>query len=944
MIELIFLIFLHFFVPFSPTYADSSRDNLPNEHLGDTLQVALGRGSDTTKNLPGVDSEHNIHPGKSDKSWGIAISWEDVLVGVVVLFVGFVADQFRRWVLRLWRRKQTKDIYDAYMQELVTQSKNAERYQKRKVLAIEETPNQENVPIDIQELLKGGTGIHVVSKPGSGKTSLLKNLVWIYSGAYLARASKFVPVYLEFKQGDLFDRIINTLRTKIPARHLKLINRDWLDAELQKGRFLILIDDVHKGISNHAEKESSGIDELLEFKQNTFVLVGRDYVTRAEYGLPVYRLAELSREEVKEILKSECSEAEADQILGQMWWHSRTMDLYDTPQMMIFSARVFKKLGRLPINKTIAFREYMKMKFEEERKKVPRFNENLVQRILGGLALEMMRSQANPYVFDELNALATLQKVYQSLRNQYGFQDNSADLLLEQMLWSGFIIRVEDGYKFEHDQWQEFFAALQIFENNPPLKGIPSPYPLKEVAIFLLGFFSPDSNEEEKKRYRKLLEELVEVDFFLLSQCIKDSRREFEEKLLSQREEQTKSDMDAEQIRQAYGRFLEIYCTLIEREFSTLRNKFPPETNGPIGILVTARGSEPGYSYGFRKLSSEAEDKILFMGGTQGVARPGSFWEFFEQYGIDSLRWKGYDPALYDIPLLGAHQDITDALEHIIREKRLCESGEIQRERVFFETTAMKRHFGISPSTKSLTVKEILEGLKKRRIALFITPKFVENRSIDNARLNLEVERLFAEGFDPPADNSSTTLGGSYERLVNDRDCEATIRYLLDSGILTVDDCLEPLLKILPRELRFKKTPEMSNEQTEVLKQWTIQYYEKIYLNYKEMMESNFPRAKSSFGTYSRFPIHLVLVEQTGQRKTDRFGTRHEFGRVLEQKEPLKISVVQEAEFEKMRLYSSRNLSHIGSFWMVPHSAWEAEPVRKEVYKIIADNYRDLVN
>ncbi|MDP2884820.1 MAG: hypothetical protein Q8P51_07360 [Ignavibacteria bacterium] len=814
----------------------------------------------------------------------------------------------------------------------------------RKVIAVEKPANQEHVPIDIQDLLKTLSGVHIVGKPGSGKTALLRRLLSAYSGAYLAGTSKLIPVYIEFKQADIFDRIIHDLQTHLPARYLKLVDRDWLTTELRRGRFLFLIDDVHRGISDQAGKESSRINELLDFNENTFVLAARDYVTRADYGLAVYRLADLSSEETKEIIKLESSEGEADSIFGQMWWHSPTRDLYDTPQMIIFSARVFKKLGRLPINKSVVFREYMKMKFEAERRKDPLFNENLVQRILGGLAFEMMKSQSNPYLVDELNALGMVQNVRQSLITQYGFRDNSAEWLLEQILRSGFIVHFEGGYRFEHDQWQEFFAANQVFESNLPLQGIRSPYPLKEVASFLLGFFSPEGNEEERKQFRGRIDELIQLDFFLLSQCIKDSKREFEEKLLGQKEGRIKIDLNPESIRQAYERLLESYCGLIEREFPRLRQKFPPETHGPIGILVITARSEPGYSYGYRRLKSEGERKVLLASDPQDSTGQTTDWQFFERYAVDSLRWKAYDPVLYDIPLLGAHQDITDALGRIIREKNLCESAEIRMERAFFETTALRRHLGIPSDRKSLTVGEILAGIKKRRIALFVAQRFTQNRSIDNAGLNSEVERLYAEGFDPPPENRSTTLVGSYVRPVKDTEYEASIKYLLENRILTEDDSLKPLLEILPREMRFKKTPQLTDAEIETLKHWTTQYYEKVYLNYLEMMEANFPKVKSSFRTYSRFPIHLVLVEPTSQQKTERFGARHEFGRFPEQKQPLKISVVQETKFENMRHFSLRHLPHIRSSWMLPHSAWDPEPVRTAVYKMIEDEFRDLTN
>ena len=792
--------------------------------------------------------------------------------------------------------------------------------------------------------LRDNTSIQILGKPGAGKTTWLFKLLSITAMEESSNSKPRIPVYVEFRGDDLFLQILHFLHINNLAKDISYLTEEWLKNQLSKGRFIVLIDDVHKVIGTTDWKSASRIANLLEYSQNRFVLMSRDYFKRNEFGVRIYSVSPLDESQMKKILLVHTGDHNTEIILQELRWNRHLNSLYDTPQMLSFLARLYEKHERIPSNKARAFSQIWNDISTGETIKGSPLPRHLQDQLLSNLAITML-SNRTPFWIGHSELLGVLNTKLGALTLQQGYSSFDAPNVLNEFLKIGMLISEDDGIRFRHDQWQEYFAALEIFETRIPLKQVMPFGSFRELMYFVAGMHNPDGTEAEKAYFNEFLDELVQTDFFLFGYCLKAT---YDENQTIQEAHDYYSDVvvTGQDVRRLYGRFLEYYCKLIDVHFPKLKDRFEPETEGEIGVVVEKSTSRWSYFYAFvpRKLAGhdgvmllDREDATKEIGTLDENMILGHYANKFSTWGFKAI---DPDPVLYESPIVGAYNDIQHQLKDLIRGKGLVDPVEVLQERIFYEGKALgKRHKDFE---SGFTVKQLTDLLRKMRINESIWPRFIRGKTVDTQALNEEVNRLFLEGFDPKRGKGSTTYGGIYRRNINPADIEKALNSFISRSHVNDTDFILPPMQEIPRKYWMHTKEELTEIDRQKMIEWSSKFYRKLYASYKELLEVNFPTSKSAFGTYKRFPLVVALVADEERFKKQRYlGERYVFGNVDSLTADVEIKVFTKADFDPYQKEMRRS-GWFRSIWALPRDH-STEPLREAVYKMVLDEYERLV-
>jgi hypothetical protein len=296
---------------------------------------------------------------------------------------------------------------------------------------------------------------------------------------------------------------------------------------------------------------------------------------------------------------------------------------------------------------------------------------------------------------------------------------------------------------------------------------------------------------------------------------------------------------------------------------------------------------------------------------------------------------------LYDLPEQTASRIIFSEIEKLIERKMLIETYELSKERLYLEGNALNKPMKFSNSrSNGVTYREMLEGLRRKRIANFIIRKHVENNQLNNDTFNAELDKLFSDGFDPERSKGSTTYMGIFDRPIKDDEFEFTIQDFVKNKNLNIDEIIMPPFMPIGGALRFNdKISNYTTEEWNTLVNDSVAYNKKYYLNYKEMIELNFPTCKSSFETYKSFPMHIIAVQNFGKK----LAAKHIFGGVSDQKDPVKITLIDDPDEKKIERMVPSYKHHSIMYWgLFSDKMFGKEPLRRSMYELIEKEYRKL--
>jgi len=841
-----------------------------------------------------------------------------------------------------------------YLKELIKNYHQYEKYIDLDVITLSDedsflTGKVQQQPISNYNLIKKGHSIQIVGPPGSGKTSILFKVLLSQSKLRLNDKKNRIPVFLEYRGRDVFERIREFLHVNHLTKDITLISEKWLRKKLLEGKFLFLIDDVHKLIDAKSINEETKMRELLDYNKNQFVLMSRDFIKVSMFGLELFQISQLNENQIIDILKMYSDEQEAHLIYQNFRWDKKLNELYSTPQMLKFLSKVFKKYNHIPSNKAQIFNEYLgikkKKEFNHDLEAMKKFEKYI--KILGHLALQMFEIGVNSYwvAFDD--CLTFVNEENKKLISQ-GYENISTELILDDLLRQGFLICSEDKIKFTHDQWQEYFAAKKLFEKRASLKEFRVKISRDEILFFLSGFHTYLGNDEEKKYCNLFLAELLKENFFLFNKCLENYDLRW---LIKDWEEFYKDIIfTQEQIQLNYKEFFELYNEVIDIHFKDLNVRFAPFTNSNIGLLVEYDNHNNSCWYGFRQKNDQIESDVVFINKFETIKNYNInneqelYGHYYRTYNLKGWQSKSPDPNIYKLPVIGAFEEIKKQLEKIIKEKKLIETVEMGWERLYYEAFALRNKLRIPRKQNIISVNEVINGLKKLKIEKYLFSKRLDKNGIVR-NLENEINDLFEKGFVPTDIVGSTTYAGIYGRRINDKEFEKLFLDFVSARNLKPTDLISTPLENLPYNLDPWRKQKLNDQEIDILLKWAISFQESVLKNYLLTVETNFPTSKKIFKTYQSKPICVVLaVDPNKITKAEYLGNRYFYANVLDQRNDVEVVLVKSAnEYKKIHSKLKRHLSWSNPYWGFGFSFPRNEPLRESVYEIIEREYKELI-
>ena len=222
------------------------------------------------------------------------------------------------------------------------------RVRRRKIRAIPtETAVEENRTL----LLYG--------EPGSGKSKMLQNILSHAANSDQYKESKIIPIFVTcMAMLGRYDRTIRKLIDTFEKEH-DLIN---VDTDIH---YLIIIDGIDEcGLSRDERLDiiKKWKAEIEQEKVRKLIFASRDYIDEKILGIPVYRVAELSRNEVVNVIKRHLSSIDTvERIVQDIQSSDIFSSLPKNPLAIVILINLLKdENGRneLPANLTDLFAKY----------------------------------------------------------------------------------------------------------------------------------------------------------------------------------------------------------------------------------------------------------------------------------------------------------------------------------------------------------------------------------------------------------------------------------------------------------------------------------------------------------------------------------------------------------------------------------------------------------
>lgn len=844
---------------------------------------------------------------------------------LLVIFVALIRNDLILFIKRLFNQSTR-----SYYKRLLKRLENEEPFDKFPDLKLRANSlNDSSQTETLSDLIKTESAIHIQGKPGSGKTSLLKKYLIDQCKNRSFFKRQYIPIYIKYSSEDLFSGIFNSLIVNDFIKNPSHFDINWLKNLLKRKRFLLIIDDVHNLFLDEQKRSKSKIDRLKDYSNNQFILISRDYYSACPFQFKLYEIEDLSnnRDKAELILKIHSDEGKFQRV----WMHlsygykKELLQLYNTPQLIKLLAKVFDQKEHFDDNKSFLFKRFLKSRHEEEARKLNKpLPFVLKEKVLGSVAYELfIENRESAYSISNNNFRVLLNKNIQKIQSKYGFHDYSIDLIIEGLKQEGYLIQIDGNIQFEHDQWQEFFAALDIYQEEKSIKPFLSFNYGKEIALFVSGLYLLEDQISKKYFWQKFWEDLVINDFFLTNWCL-DNRASYTVAEFNKVHENF--SFDKEEFFNAYSSLLNWYEKIIHLHFPNLSLKFSPTGTDKIGILVEQNEKKVGQSYSYRPVTKKNNKRVIvtnqkiIMDLNNSNDPDGNINYYHKHYGIDHLQSYIGTSAIHSYPVELAFRDVLKQLSNFIREGNLVETEMMQEEALYIEAVSLSkmlkgRRSEITNPSKQyvLTVGQLLEGIKKIKADEF--GKFIKVPGSSLSHYELSNRDVSIENF---------------ELKLNE--------HISKNRLSPSDKLVSPnsdLIEVL-KNYRFDKDKLTPDHKSFLMKR-SIEFYTDVYQNYKQVLELNFPTGISHFQT--KFPVQIILVKKGTRR--DRFGEKIVFFDVNELPKEVNIKAINKNEEEQLKS-EYKGYHGVGIYWGLSSFSM-IEPVRNSVYQLIKNEYDNLI-
>lgn len=313
----------------------------------------------------------------------------------------------------------------------------------------------------------------LVGKPGSGKSTALRRLLWETAQTALAAIENGetdcqIPILIELRNcrnGSVLDWIQQS------SRRLRL-SREAIEDWLLAGRFFLLFDGVNELPTAEAWSILNQFRNDADFCSNSMIFTARQLEAGTELGVEKkLEMLPLTKPQIQEFVHKQLGEnanALLQQFQGRLW------ELAETPLLLQMLCQVFAQSpsGQLPHNRGELFQQFSQQydRFKPLRGLVSEDSRRLIPILLEQLAFEMMQGQSPTEMDLQITRADAVRKLQAFLHSQ-GETDplTKATEYLEDLLEWHLLQFTADQQEieFHHQLFQEYYAAKSLLKQLP---------------------------------------------------------------------------------------------------------------------------------------------------------------------------------------------------------------------------------------------------------------------------------------------------------------------------------------------------------------------------------------------------------------------------------------------------------------------------------------------
>jgi HEAT repeat protein len=297
----------------------------------------------------------------------------------------------------------------------------------------------------------------LVGKPGSGKTTALQKLL-----IEEVQRSQTLTILIEMKG---FETSVLDLAYAFIEKHHLGLSLEELQRYLTQNKCLLLIDGLNELPSDEAQTDTKRfIDE-----HGSCRIVASTRATDLGGDFDIQKKLELrplSPKQIRHFLKAYLSDDTKIEAMQQQL-QPRMKTFQETPLLLLMLCAVFRKYEQIPKNLGLAFREFARIYDDEYKSDLGKIN--YCRHLLGHLAYKMLtgKEKLSPLIaVKDEDAIYWLSELSQ-VEDTYTWAKDWLSFLRRHHL----LQRRSDGkIEFQHQLWQEYYAAEYLVEHMPKLE------------------------------------------------------------------------------------------------------------------------------------------------------------------------------------------------------------------------------------------------------------------------------------------------------------------------------------------------------------------------------------------------------------------------------------------------------------------------------------------
>ncbi|BAY44328.1 peptidase C14 caspase catalytic subunit p20 [Scytonema sp. HK-05] len=380
-------------------------------------------------------------------------------------------DEFRTYLSSILRNKEYQNYSHLY-----TQTDVVEKQQIHMPLEVRSI-NEGKTPYPVLEGIRKYAKNHVllVGKPGSGKSTALRRLLWEEAGN-LERMENgeeglslgVIPVLVELRSWQEGSSVVELIKGAFLKNELQL-DEEKIRKLLIERKLLLLLDGLNELPSDDSRR-------LVTIFRNSFpntpmIFTTRDLAVGGDLGIEnKLEMLPLTLQQMRQFVQAYLPE-QGEQMLRQL--DDRLRELGETPLILRMFCEVFGTEKQIPKNRGKLFRTFDKRLDELKNRDSLSVTENLLQwkpELLGHLAFTMMEGEKSPdirLIISQTKAEKILEAL---LKNRVTSPAEKAKKWLQDLLKNYFIQQVDKKQlQFPHQLFQEYYAAEYLLELLPKL-------------------------------------------------------------------------------------------------------------------------------------------------------------------------------------------------------------------------------------------------------------------------------------------------------------------------------------------------------------------------------------------------------------------------------------------------------------------------------------------